>query len=560
MKTNKFWYILAVILSVGHFLFLIYFFESTYTTPDANGYFVQARLIANNGQTGFKPESVLQYIGPHWYSPDNKNYYTTFPPGFPFLLALVIEIFGFNTGFYVNPILASLSLFIFFFICRRWLSGSLSFMATGIMALNPFANEHSLFGDSHTSSTFFLLLGLLLLQNSIRKHNHLPGLLAGICIGIIPTIRYAEFLFVLAGALYAWLVLKDKRIRVGTLTSFAIGISIPLLTIAIRNQIAFGSFLRTGYSLPNEPALFSFNYFVQNFVPFIIMLVLNGAGLMFILGIIGIYRLIKTEHKNDAILFALLIVPITLLYMAYSWPADPQSMRFLLPTFFIYTLAGVWTLNHLKNERTKKILTYATLIVSILWGSFGSIRPLMSLKERGKPLADIYEKIKTDVPEQSVLITNEGINQFLDYFGKWKLIDMAMLKIQLPESEELIKQSILIKQIRNSEAAKKYGHLNGKELLQTFSNDLSLWTQNKKKVFLVGYAQQIEWLERNLLPNQSIIIVGKITTPKIADNKPSPMENRQWTPMHPGGRNQIFDLVLNGQDLIICELTANEQN
>ena len=561
MKTNKISYtFLAVILSVGHFLFLTYFFAPAYTTPDANGYFTQARLIAENGQTGFKSESVLQYIGPHWHSPDNEFYYATFPPGFPFLLALVIKIFGFNAAFYVNLFLASLSLLIFFFVCRFWLSNSWSFIATGVMALNPFANEHALFGDSHTSLIFFLLLGLLLLQNTIRKHNHLQGLLAGICIGVIPTIRYAEFLFIPAFALYALLLLKDKRIRVGTLTSFAIGISIPLLTLAIRNQIAFGSFLRTGYSLPNQPALFAFNYFVQNFIPFIIMLVLNGAGLMFILGIIGIYRLIKAEHKNESILFVSLIVPVTLLYMAYYWPADQQSMRFLLPTFFIYTLAGVWTLNHLKNERTKRILTCATLIVSILWGSFGSIMPLMSLKERGKPLADIYEKIKTRVPEQSILITNEGINQFLDYYGKWNLIDIAMLKTHLPESEELIKQNVPIKPIRNSEAAKKYEHLNGKELFQTFSNDLSLWTQNKKKVFLVGYAQQIEWFKRNLLPNQSITIVGKITLPKIADNIPRPTENKQQRLINPVRRNQIFDLVLNGQDLIICKLTTNGQN
>lgn len=110
------------------------------------------------------------------------------------------------------------------------------------------------------------------------------------------------------------------------------------------------------------------------------------------------------------------------------------------------------------------------------------------------------------------------------------------------------------------EATKKYEHLYGKELLKTFSNDLSLWTQNKKKILLVGYAQQIEWFKRNLTSNQSITIVEKITSPKIADNIPPPIENRHRTLIHPRGQNQIFDLVLNGQDLIICELTANGQN
>lgn len=460
METNKIPYtFLVVILSLGHFLFLMYFFAPAYNTPDANGYFTQARLIAEDGKTGFKPESVLQYVAPHWHStPRSQFYYSTFPPGFPFLLAVAIKIFGFKAAFYVNPFLASLSLLIFFFICRFWLANRWSLMATGIMALNPFANEHALFGDSHTSVIFFLLSGLLLWQNSVRcdqayvragddaesddnaffcRFSWSLALLAGISIGLIPTIRYAEFLFIPAFVLYALLLRKDKRIRPRTSFALAIGILIPLMMLGARNQTDFGSFFRTGYSLHGEPPHFSVTYFGQNFLPFFLMLVMMGAGLMFILGIIGIYSLRKTEYKNEAILFASLITPTTLLYMAYYWPADRQSMRFLLPTFFIYTLAGVWALSRLANER--KGLIYAALIISILWGVVFSILPLAAAKERNQALAMIYDKIEKSVPKRSVLITNQGIGQFLDYYGSWKLVNIALLNTRSSELEGLKK-------------------------------------------------------------------------------------------------------------------------
>ena len=54
------------LLVAGHFLFLALFFRPAISTPDANGYMAQARLIAREGRTDIVVESPVQYVGDHW--------------------------------------------------------------------------------------------------------------------------------------------------------------------------------------------------------------------------------------------------------------------------------------------------------------------------------------------------------------------------------------------------------------------------------------------------------------------------------------------------------------
>lgn len=94
-QTDKRKFVLfAIILTTLHFIFLSFFFEPAISTPDAQGYFTQGKIIATEGKTYLEPQSRLQYIGPHWHSLDNEKYYATFPPGFPFIIAIVYRIFG----------------------------------------------------------------------------------------------------------------------------------------------------------------------------------------------------------------------------------------------------------------------------------------------------------------------------------------------------------------------------------------------------------------------------------------------------------------------------------
>ena len=158
---------LISLITLTHFLFLIYLFSPAISTPDAQGYFSQGKLIATKAQTYLEPENNLQYIGPHWHSSDNEKYFTTFPPGFPLLIAVIYKFFGAKATLWINPVLASFSIIIFFFLSKHWLSNSWALLATFLFSLNPFFNEHALFGDSHISVIFFLLTSFFR-QNLLR--------------------------------------------------------------------------------------------------------------------------------------------------------------------------------------------------------------------------------------------------------------------------------------------------------------------------------------------------------------------------------------------------------
>ncbi|MCK4256434.1 hypothetical protein KAX35_06075, partial [candidate division WOR-3 bacterium] len=155
--------LLALLLILVHFVFLLIFFEPAISTPDAQGYFAQARLIARQGKTYLEPESILQYIGPHWLYKGDNHYFTTFPPGFPAILAVVYKIFGPKAALLVNPLMFSLSLLGLFLLCRLWVGKGWALLAVALMAVNHFANEHALFGDSHTAIIFFLIWALFFL-------------------------------------------------------------------------------------------------------------------------------------------------------------------------------------------------------------------------------------------------------------------------------------------------------------------------------------------------------------------------------------------------------------
>ena len=58
--------LIVLVIAGGHFVWMMDFFEPAISSPDANGYFAQAQLIATEGRTWFSPESLLQYVGGHW--------------------------------------------------------------------------------------------------------------------------------------------------------------------------------------------------------------------------------------------------------------------------------------------------------------------------------------------------------------------------------------------------------------------------------------------------------------------------------------------------------------
>ncbi len=573
MKRINDYYLLAVLIVVIHFILLMHYFEPAISTPDAQGYFTQAKLITTTSRTSYQPESGLSYIGPHWSPALVDEYYTTFPPGFPVMLAVLYKPFGARAAFYLNPVLASLSLLGLFLIVRLWIGDFWGVLAVLLFAANSIANEHALFGDSHTSVIFFLIYGLFFLTVWQKKKTMWSIFLAGLCFGMIPTIRYAETLILLAFAIFLLINFEKSKFYYTSLASGIIGAGIPIVALALRNQITFGAFWKTGYGLTDEPAHFGFNYFLDHFVPYIAQLMFEGLGILFITGLIGIGVMIrKKEFQKLGILYLLIILPLTFLYMAYVWAPDPQSMRFLLPSFPIYILATVWLLKII-TARKKRAGIVSTLIVVLLTLTIGFPRSAFSLhhlKIKNSVLDKIATVVEKQVPKESIVIAKEGILQNLDVFGKWKLSDISMLIPQsVPPSFSDEIHHFHTHQIRNVQASEKYTNLPEDDLFTTVKKNLRDWSGERSKIYLLLKEEQLDRLHSRLSGRDSLLVQQRINIPDSrafsihpGKNRGMPGQGMKGTPGNSSHRmmqpNQIYDFFIDGKPIFLVEWVFRE--
>jgi hypothetical protein len=585
-KRKAVFILLAFMLVVAHFIFLTVHFEPAISTPDANSYFAQAKLIAKEGKTYFEPESILQYVGPHWRRTGDNRYYCIHAPGFPVILAVAYRILGPKAALWVNPLMASFSLLGLFLLCRLWVGEGWGLLAAALMAVNPFANEHALFGDSHTATIFFMMWALFFLAQWTKTHLPWRAFGAGLFIGIIPTIRYPELMYLPAIGIFVLFHFQNDKAFRRSLMAGVIGFAIPIGALCIRNQTAYGAFWRTGYTIAYEQtSLFGWDYFMSFSLQYLQRLMSEGCGLVFGLGLTGIAVLCaRRSTRKEGALFAMLVVPITLVYMSFFSKPDPQSMRYLLPTFYIYTIAGVWFLRLLANNHYCSACSGSVvlLLITIWWGLPQSHRLIQHLKKQNAVLAQVTSILEKRVEPGSILIANEGINQHLDFIGYWRLVDASILNFPGSKPPQILapNQAISLKrEHRNIEARLKYVNLTGEELFDTFAQDVWQWAEKNRKVYWIANEEQINNHKRQLPGGDRLVKIEKIQIPvEDSDNINTPYgfgppmgliedfivpQGRIRGAMPPfqgpQGPNRIFDLLLNGEPLFLVEWMRESQ-
>jgi len=182
----------ALGLTAAHFLWLWLHLAPAIMSPDANGYVVQARLIATEGRTFFQTESPAQFVGMHWLETTDGVFHSRYPAGLPVLFAVAWKLGGLGALVLVNPLLASATVLLTFVLARRFTGAWFALLAAAVIATNAAAQQHGLDADSHAATAFFLTAGLLALLFFSDKPTTARGLFAGALLGVVPTLRYPE--------------------------------------------------------------------------------------------------------------------------------------------------------------------------------------------------------------------------------------------------------------------------------------------------------------------------------------------------------------------------------
>jgi hypothetical protein len=544
-----------VLLLIAYVALLSHNFAPAITEPDDNGYFAQGSLLAQTGHTFFETESDAQFIGMHWLVTPKDQYISRYPPGLAVAIAIVYKALGYKASLWVNPALSVLALIAVFLVARRLTSAGWALTATALLAMNPQFVHHALSGDAHIGVTCMIAWTIYFLVRWWQSPSLVSILLAGLCVGCVPTIRYPDVVMAAGvGALLVMVVWSARRGVVSArpsgpplneevaddrlaaarragfvdLVAFAIGALIPILPLLIRNQLLLGAFWRTGYALTNEQTGFSWAYFRAHALAYIQSLNAGGVGLLLGLGVVGMVTMIcHRASRALGVMLALICLPMLLLYMAYYWAPQMNSsatMRFLLPTFPAYVLAGVWMLaTFLKDAPrvTRAAVPLALLVVQGLWGASDLVSETTRIHLGKETLARVTDKLEEIASAGDVVISNNQILQNLDFIRKWKLADKQLLRGSGPGGPGRMNRGIgpddqdedrpsPMQQAKRDEQQKKYPG-SPFEREEKFAGDVARWA-GAHNVYLVGSENEVrDGLGDGL---GKVTIIARVTLPE----------------------------------------------
>lgn len=485
--------VLALVLAGLHFVCVMRYFEPATSARDAQSYYAQARRLADTHRPYVETESLVQYVGFHWMHAGANRYYSKYPPGLPFVLAVVCRVFGPQAMLWVNPLMASLMLVGVFLICREWAGPGWGFAGMALMGTTPLVNYHALYGDSHIASAFFLVWAVFLLVAWARARRAWLLVAAGLLAGFIPSIRYSEVLFLPALGLFALLESRGKKDIARNALLFAAGAAVPVAALSIFNHAAFGAFWKTGYGA--EAGAFGWEYFRQSYTAYAQSMLSEGGAYVFVLGVFGVSGLCAHRaHWRRGVLLAGLIMPVTLMYMCF-FVAPYAPVRYLLPTLPLYAAGAVWFLKELAGDRRAAAIATGAVIVLLTayWGLPQARQELGPLQTRHRGLALAGSMLEAHVPRGSILIADEGICQQLDSLGYWRLAEESILlrrgrPPQAPTGTFEPEQKITA---RHAAQMARYGKLPPLQMLAAFEEDVRAWAGASRQVYWVTTEQRM---------------------------------------------------------------------
>ena len=357
-----------------------------------------------------------------------------YPYGFPLLLAMVWKLFGVHAAFVVNPLFATATVWMVYLLSRKFVSKPLSLVIAFLFAINPTFNSFTLMYFSHTAAVLTLVLGMYLFVLWVEKGHWWLGFLAGLILGSLPSIRYAE---VSAGLgigvfLIGTMILRPERRRSGLLVG--LGAFVPVIILLIFNHVNFGSALKTAYSLTGEQSL-SLGYLPKNWAKYFEGLMTKGVGLFFVPGLLGLTAMtINPKQRLAGLSFLMISLSAVLVYSCYYFGSaggvgGGGNVRFLIPIFpLVWIGAGYF----LENIRSEKLVWIGTAFLIVLQASFWIPDTVMSLAmghEGAKRSEELIEWLDENVPEESLIVADRQVHEQIHFTGNWQLADQnAVIK------------------------------------------------------------------------------------------------------------------------------------
>ena len=161
----------------------------------------------------------------------------------------------------------------------------------------------------------------------------------------------------------------------------------------------------------------------------------QGLALMFGFGAAGLAGMMAEPRTRSAgVLFTGIVAPLVVLYMAYYFGGGGPmgaagNLRFLVPTFPFFAIAGVWVLWQLalRLGRPGRCCVAAVAVLQVVVGAGMSHQMLVQAKGSLGAATSARRLAEAEVPPDAVLIVDRQLAESLDAVGTWKLVDESLV-------------------------------------------------------------------------------------------------------------------------------------
>lgn len=419
---------LLILLSGYGYILFTYFVPITGGT-DQNGYHVCSWMIADQGRFSQQPADDFEFVGHMWVVNEDGLYYPKYPPLYPLIAAAAIRLSGNpDMGFWLSPVCAVLTIAGVFVLFRVFFSRGWALLGALFMAGTPVFLFYGLNKASHAPSMAFLswgMAGFFIAAGKRRLSSAwFPALAGGFLLGYAVGIRYTNFLLLLPPLVYAGFFLRGKRLWIPLI--YLAGAAIPCLFLAAYHQHAYGAPWRTGYALTKEQGGFSIDFFLPNLRLYCTGLLDHGTGPLTLFAMIG-WMLLFLRRPRRALFFTSWLLPLFLLYNCYYWAPTTSFagyLRFILPLtvpLYLLALLGLQELLRPLRRRQRVLCVASVLAVQSVWGIYQGLIEAEKRWMRDQLTLKTVEFVRAQVPEGSVIFSDTGLLNELDFGKRWHL-------------------------------------------------------------------------------------------------------------------------------------------
>lgn len=414
---------------------------------DQNGYMVGGKQLATTGSMALRPRRIdtgqidpFQFVSSMWVGFDlgssEERFIPKYPVGLPLIYAGMLKLGGASSGVVlvhlVSPISMALALLGVFFLARLILSSIPALAVLILLAVSPATIALTNNPNSHAATLLLVIWGMYLVMLWWKGGSIIWGILGAMLAGAATSIRYTEGLLVLPIAIMALLRVYDAKPRSGRTLLQSIAVltawSVPVAALLWHNRVAMGAW--TGYDPTNESTGFALKYFADNWDTMLRQLYQMGLMLLFPLALAGLVTSF-VWHWRLALVLAAWILPSLLLYTAYYWAPDGQTVGYsrffltIMPPMSICAIGVLlWPVQHaalahpaVSHRRMRTAVVLATMLLLAVSVAMGIATAQPTIETDYKTRKNIQQRadaVLRNVPPGSVLFCDaRGLTEHL---------------------------------------------------------------------------------------------------------------------------------------------------